>query len=83
MCGCIPVGTATGGIPEMLGGQGVLAAAADHRALADAIQRAAELAARPSERIAVATVARDTYSATAVAGQLTELWHQIATQEQP
>jgi len=37
MCGCMPVGTPTGAIPEMLDGHGVVATSTEAHVLADAI----------------------------------------------
>jgi glycosyltransferase involved in cell wall biosynthesis len=83
MCGCIPVGTDTGGIPEMMSGLGVLARTADPAAVADAIVAAATLAADPAERTRTAAATRDTYSGTAVAGQLVDVWRRVVAPDKP
>lgn len=80
MSGCIPVGTATGAIPEMLGGHGVLTDTTTSAALADAIVSATERAANQRAREHLAGWAHSLYSADAVADQLVRLWHLVAAQ---
>lgn len=74
MCGCVPVGAPTGAIPEMLGGQGVLAAATEPPSLADAIRRARRPASDIARRQQLSAWAHGLYSADAVAEQLVDLW---------
>lgn len=83
MCGCIPVATPTGALPEMLGGHGVLAQSAEPRALADAIFKAAELATNDRERTAISSWAHSKYSGKAVAKQLVALWRDLTAIEHP
>jgi len=82
MCGCIPVGTSTGAIPEMLGGQGVLADSTEPRAVADAIADAAGASSDVARRLELSSWAHTLYSASAVADQLVELWRAV-THRQP
>lgn len=77
MCGCIPMGTRTGAIPEMLDGHGTLAESTEPTAVADALSRAAALSALPVERARLSAWAHDRFSARAVAGQLIELWQEV------
>lgn len=77
-CGCVPVGTPTGAIGEMLGTRGVLAESTSARSLADAIATAADRSADPAGRGEIAAQARDRYSGDAVAAQLVELWREVA-----
>lgn len=80
MCGCIPVGTPTGAIPEMLGGHGVLAESTEPRAVADAIAKAAAMSRDGARRTQLASWAHGLYSADAVASQLVDLWRAVAPQ---
>jgi glycosyltransferase involved in cell wall biosynthesis len=80
MCGCIPVGTRTGAIPEMLGEHGTLAGSTEPRAVADAIVRAAAMSRDDARRRQLALWAHDLYSADAVAAQLVDLWQAVAAQ---
>jgi glycosyltransferase involved in cell wall biosynthesis len=77
MCGCIPMGTPTGAIAEMLKGRGVVAESTDPRAVADALVNAARLSADPMERAELARWARSRFSGHAVARQLVELWQRV------
>ena len=79
MCGCIPVGTPTGAIPEMLGEHGALAQSTQPGAVAEAIASAAQLSRDRGRRMQLASWAHDLYSADAVAGQLVDLWHAVAS----
>lgn len=81
MCGCIPVGTPTGAIQEMLGGHGVLAQSTHARAVADAITRAAALSSDWASRLQLSAQAHSLYSGEAVAGQLVELWNAVASRQ--
>ncbi len=83
MCGCIPVASSTGGMPEMVGGHGVLATEPSATVLADAIIEAAALAADPAERSRISQWSESLYSDRAVAGQLVELWTGLATPNRP
>jgi glycosyltransferase involved in cell wall biosynthesis len=74
MCGCIPVGTATGGIPEMLGGQGFLASTTASEAIAAAICDAGAASGQATERQRVSAAAAALYSDRAVAAQLLDAW---------
>jgi glycosyltransferase involved in cell wall biosynthesis len=78
MSGCIPVGSRSGGIPEMLGGHGLLTQPGDVRELAQAVRSAAGMSQEPKRRADVARFARDTYSAEAVARQHIDLWTTVA-----
>jgi len=77
MCGCMPVGTPTGAIPEMLDGHGVIAASTEAHAVADAIIDAAAMA-RDGMGTQLASWAHGLYSADAVANQLIDLWRSVA-----
>lgn len=77
MCGCIPVGTRTGAIPEMLDGHGTLADSTEPAAVAEALRQAATLSAVPAERARLSAWAHDRFSARAVAGQLIEVWQEL------
>jgi len=79
MCGCIPVGTPTGAIPEMLGEHGVLAQSTQPGAVAEAMASAAQLSRDGGRRMQLASWAHDLYSADAVAGQLVNLWQAVAS----
>ncbi|MGH3614020.1 MAG: glycosyltransferase family 4 protein [Pseudonocardia sp.] len=81
MCGGIPAATATGGIPEMLGGRGVLSRSVEPADFADAIADAAVLARNEDARRDVADWARSQYSNTAVARQLVDLWTRLEVRE--
>ena len=78
MSGCIPVGSRSGGIPEMLGGHGLLTEPGDVRELAHAVRSAAAISQDPTRRADVARFARDAYSAEAVARQHLDLWTTVA-----
>lgn len=80
MCGCMPVGTPTGAIPEMLGGHGALAESTEPRAVADAIAQAAVMSRDGARRTQLASWAHSLYSADAVASQLVDLWRAVAAQ---
>ena len=80
MSGCIPVGTPTGGIPEMLGGRGVLAASTGVGDLAVAIERAAELSRDLPAREDLAEWAAAQFSGDAVGGQLLDVWRSVLAQ---
>jgi glycosyltransferase involved in cell wall biosynthesis len=81
MCGCIPVGSGNGGIPEMLGKCGVLTRSPDAGALAEAIVDAAGLAINQEERNRVSVWAHSNYSHHAVAEQLVGLWRKLVTSD--
>jgi len=81
MCGCIPVGTPTGAIPEMLDGQGVLAVDTGKWALADALIAAAAQAGDVRARSRVQASAYDRFSDRAAARQLIELWRTVAARD--
>lgn len=74
MSGCIPVGTRSGGIPELLDGVGILVAQRDATDLARGLSEALRTAARREPRHMVAEHAREVYSASAVAEQLVDAW---------
>lgn len=78
MSGCIPVGSRSGGIPEMLGGHGLLTEPGDVHELAQAVRSAAAISQDPTRRADVARFARDGYSAEAVARQHLDLWTTVA-----
>jgi glycosyltransferase involved in cell wall biosynthesis len=78
MCGCIPVGTPTGAIPEMLAGHGVLAESVTAPAVAHAIGQAAAIAADPARADDLARWAQSIYSSDAGARQLVDLWRSVA-----
>lgn len=78
MCGCIPMVTPTGALPEMLDGHGALASSTDVAAVADALRSAAALSNRPGERARLVDWARGRYSAAAIGGQLVALWRGLA-----
>lgn len=80
MCGCIPMGTPTGAIPEMLDGRGTLAGSTDPSAVADALVEAARLSADTAERAQLSSWAHSRFSGHAVAGQLVELWRDVRTE---
>lgn len=77
MCGVMPVATNTGGIPEMLGGHGVLTEGVDAQALADGLQKAATMCGDANSDI-LARYAASLYSEHAAANQMLELWNSIA-----
>lgn len=79
MCGCIPMGTRTGAIPEMLDGFGALADRTTPAAVADAIAAAAALSTEPAERARLSAWAHSRYSGDAAAGQLVELWRDLVS----
>jgi glycosyltransferase involved in cell wall biosynthesis len=81
MCGCIPVGTPTGAIPEMLDGHGVLADSTNPRAVAEAIASAAAVSSDTVQRLELSSWAHSLYSADAVADQLVELWRAVASRQ--
>ena len=77
MCGCVPVATPTGALPEMLDGHGVLAESTDVFALANALRSSAAMARTPEQRLGLAQWAGAQYSATAVAKRLVDLWGEL------
>lgn len=80
MCGCVPVGTRTGGIPEMLDGHGVLTDPEDVDGLIAALRAAAVLAGDESQRMKLSDWARATYSDRALGHRMVKLWRGLATQ---
>lgn len=81
MCGCVPMGTPTGGIPEMLDGRGAVAASTEIDDVAAALAAAAVMSGDPARRADLARWASSTYSTEAVAGRLVELWREVAARE--
>jgi glycosyltransferase involved in cell wall biosynthesis len=77
MCGVLPVATATGGIPEMLDGHGILSEGPDAGSLADALVRASAAARDTTRGIEVADHATSVYSGGAVAARLLEFWSSL------
>lgn len=69
MCGCIPVGTPTGAIPEMLGGHGALAESTEPPAVADAIAGAAPMSRDSVQRTQLASWTHSFYAVDVVAAQ--------------
>jgi glycosyltransferase involved in cell wall biosynthesis len=69
--------TNTGGIPEMLGGHGVLAADCDVQSVADALEKAAVASSDRSTRNGISDYATSAYSGEAAAEQLVELWSSV------
>lgn len=78
MCGCIPVATRTGALPEMLAGRGVLTSSLDAEALGSALLLAAELSGDDLERDRLAAWAQATWSSPAVAEKLLRVWRTVA-----
>lgn len=78
MCGCVPVGTRTGGIPELLDGRGVLVPQRDAPALAAGMVEALGISARAPVRHDVASHSAANYSTTATAAQLVDVWRAVA-----
>lgn len=82
MCGCVPIATPTGGLPEMLGGHGVLSAGVDSASIANAIAAAIRISNGP-QRWELAKWAHGQYSDEAASRQLTDLWSTVSTVRGP
>lgn len=78
MCGCVPVATPTGALPEMLAGRGVLTHSLDAEGLADSLLLAAELSTDDRRRELLAAWAQATWSSPAVAAGLVEVWRAVS-----
>ena len=79
MCGVVPMGTPTGGIPEMLGSHGQLSVDTGAESIAEAIAIAATISSDQRPRTAVAEYAASLYSAESAADQFSELWGSVTT----